>query len=158
MLSAKKIPPGGGGKIEVKIKTDNISGFVEKRVYVTTNDTQNPEIELKVTAEIQPEIAVSEYGIFFGAVPSWLEARREVFITLPAGKPIRLLGAETSDSRVSVKLEPVAGNGGRKWRLIAVRKSGSRPGDHMGEIIVRTTSRLTPRIVIYERGTVTTGK
>lgn len=154
MLSAKKTLPGKSGQIEIKVKTAGISGSVEKHVYVTTNDPKNVELTLTVKATVEPEIPSSEQSIFFETVPRGRESRKEVILTLPAGKSIRILGAETTDSRVSVKLEPVAGSKDLKWKLIAIQKADAKPGYHFGEIIVKTTSRLNPKITIYERGTV----
>ncbi len=154
MLSAKKTLPGRSGQIEVGVKTTDISGILEKLVYVTTNDPGNPEVRLTVKATVEPEIALSEYGIFFDTAPRGREVRKEVILTIPAGKPIKILSAESNDPKVSVKLEPVPGSNGQKWKLIAIQKADAKPGYHFGEIVVRTSSRLTPKISIYERGTV----
>jgi hypothetical protein len=154
LLSAKKTLPGRSGQIEVDVKTTDISGILEKLVYVTTNDPGNPEVRLTVKATVEPEIALSEYGIFFENAPRGREVRKEVILTIPAGKPIKILSAESSDPQVSVKLEPVPGSNGQKWKLIAIQKADAKPGYHFGEIVVRTSSRLTSKISIYERGTV----
>jgi hypothetical protein len=154
LLSAKKTLPGKNGQIEVSVKTADISGIFEKQVYVTTNDPRNSELMLTIKATVEPEIALSEYGIFFGNVPRGKEACKQVIFTLPAGKSIKILGAETTDPEVAVKLEPVPGSNGQKWKLIALQKADAKPGYHFGEIMVRTSSRLNPKISIYERGTV----
>ena len=76
-------------------------------------------------------------------------------LTIPDGRSIRLLGAESTDRKVVVKLEPVPGSNSRKFKLIAIRKADAKPVDHYGEIRVKTDSRLTPTIIIYSQGTVT---
>lgn len=129
-------------------------GVLKKRVEVASNDPLHPTVTLTVKATVRPEIELSDTGIFFGSAPRGTEVRRTVLITLPEGKSIRILGAETRDARVSVRLEAVAGSGDRKWRLIAVQRADAAPGTHFGEIVVRTTSRLTPRLSISERGTI----
>jgi hypothetical protein len=155
LLSAKKTLPGRSGQIEVRVKTADISGVVEKHIYVNTNDPGNSEVRLTVRATVAPEIALTEYGIFFGSVPAGKEARREVILTVAPGKSVRILGAETTDPRVSVKLEPVSESNGQKWKLIAIQKADAKPGYHIGEIVIKTSSRLNPKISVYERGTVT---
>ena len=154
MLSARKTLPGKNGRIEVGIKTAGMSGILEKFVSVTTNDPGNPEARLTVKATVEPEIALSEYGIFFENAPRGREVRKEVILMMPTGKSIKILNAETNDPKVSVKLEPVPGSNGQKWKLSAIQKADAKPGYHFGEIVVRTSSRLTPKISIYERGTV----
>jgi len=154
LLSAKKTLPGRSGRIEVGVKTADISGILEKLIYVTTNDPGNPEVRLTVKATVEPEIALSEYGIFFENVPRGREVRKEIILTIQAGNPIKILSAESNDPKISVKLEPVPGSNGQKWKLIAIQKADAKPGYHFGEIVVRTSSRLTSKISIYERGTV----
>jgi hypothetical protein len=155
LLSAKKTQPGKSGQIRVEIKTANLIGSLEKRIHLKTNDPRNRELTLTVRASVKPEISLSEHSIFFGNVPGGREVRREIVLTLPADKRIRILGAETTDPRVRVKLEPVPGSNPPQWKLIAVRKADEQPGYHFGEIVVKTDSLLNPKLVVYERGTVT---
>jgi hypothetical protein len=80
--------------------------------------------------------------------------RKEIILTLPPGKPIRMLGAETTDPSVVVKLEPMPDSKPARWKLIAIQKADAKTGYHSGEIIIKTSSSLTPAISIYERGTI----
>jgi hypothetical protein len=155
LLSAKKIPAGKSGQIEVKVKTANIFGAMEKLIHVKTNDPGHRDLTLTIKAVVEPEIELSNFGIFFGSVPKGKEVRREILLTIPPGKSIRILNAETTDQRVAVKLEPVPGVDSRKWKLVAIQKADAKPGDHFGEIVVKTSSSLTPTITIFERGTIT---
>jgi hypothetical protein len=155
LLSAKKIQPGQTGRIEVSVKTDGMRGTLKKLVYVTSNDPLHPEVVLTFKATVEPEIIVSDYAIFFGGAPKGKEVRREVLLTLPAGKAVKILSAVTADPSVMAKLEPVAGTGGLKWKLIATQKADAKPGPHYGVIVVKTSSRLSPKLVINVRGTVT---
>ncbi len=154
MLSAKRTPAGKSGRIEVKIDTRSLSGTVEKLVSVSTNDPGHTVIMLSVKADVQPEIALSDSMIYFGIAPAGKEIRREILITLPAGKAIKVLSVSSTDQSVTVKLEPVPGSDGKKLRLIAIRKADARPGDHYGTIVLKTNSPLTPDIFVYASGKV----
>jgi hypothetical protein len=155
LLSAKRIPPGKSGQIEVKIKTEDYVGDIEKQVRVKTNDPQNSEVTLIVKAIVEQEVQISESGIFFGSARKGKEVRKDIILTVPAGKPIEILGAESRDSAVAVKIEPVSGSGGKNWKLTAIQKADAKTGFHYGKILVKTNSRLSPIITIYERGEVT---
>ncbi len=154
-LSAKKIPAGKEGRIEVQVNTAGMSGSLEKHVYVKTNDPRHREVVLTVKAVVEPEIEMSDYGLFFGNAPKGKEVRREILFTVPAGKSIKLLGAVSTDRRIAVKLDPAPGIESRKWKLIAIRKADAGLGDHYGEIRVKTSSRFTPTITLHVHGTVT---
>ncbi len=154
MLSAKKIPAGKSGQIEVRIKTEGFFGEVEKQVNVLTNDPHHSIVTLAIKATIDREIALSEPTVYFGSTPKGKEARRQIILTLPAGKSIRILSATCTDPNVIVKLDPLPGSDGKKFTLTAIQKADAKPGYHFGEIILKTNSALTTNITIYERGTV----
>jgi len=155
LLSAKKIAAGKTGQIEARIKTDNFSGPIEKKLVLTTNDSRNITVTLSIKAVVEPEIGTSDSSIFFENVPPGKEATREIILTIPAAKPIKILSAVSKDSNVAVRLETVPGSNGKKVKLIATRKANVKPGYHFGSIVVRTDSRRTPEVIIYERGFVT---
>ena len=152
MLSAKKIAAGKGGQIEARIKTENLFGAIEKRIVITTNDPRHSTVTLSIKANVEPEVGASEYSIFFGNVPVGKEAAKEIILTLPAEKPVRILSVVSKDPNVAVRLDPVQGSKGKKIRLTVTQKAGAKPSQHFGEITVKTDSRRTPEITIYERG------
>jgi hypothetical protein len=155
LLSAKKIQAGKSGQIEARIRTESLSGPVEKQITITTNDPQNALIKLSIKALVEPEIEISASSIFWGSQPAAKEARVEIFLTVSVAKSVKLLSAASTDSNVSAVLETVPGSNGKKSRLIVIRKPNVKPGYHFGKIVVKTTSRLKPELEIYEQGTVT---
>ncbi len=153
MLSAKQIAPGQSGEIEISIKTEGQTEL-HKTVAVSSNDARQPQIQLMVTATVEPEFLLSEKSIYFGSVPRGKEATRELEITLPPGKQVKLLSAESSDVAISVKLEPLANSNGKKYKLTVVQKADAKDGYHFGTVFVKTTSSTTPQVNIPVRGMV----
>lgn len=126
---------------------------MEKAVTLTTNDPKHATVRLTIKATIEPEIAVSESVVFFDNVPAGKEARKEILLTVPESKRVKILSAESKDSKVAVKLEPVPGANGKKVKLIVIRKANVKPGYHFGQIVIKTDSRLSREFSIYESGT-----
>ncbi len=147
--SATKIPPGQSGTIEITLDTAGLTGLVDKSASVLTNDPRRRSVVLQVKAEVQPEIVLSSPSIYFESVPDGGEVTKEVIITLPAEKSIKVLSAESTEESVTVKLEPVPDSDGKKIRLIATQRPGGKIGYHLEKITVKTTSRLTPELSIY---------
>ena len=154
MLSAKQIAPGGSGRIEVAVNTQGQTA-IHKSVVVVTNDPKQPQISLSLSGIVIPEFGLSERFIYFGSVPPGKEIVKEVLITIPPEKSVKVLSAESTDQYVTVKLEPVPGSAGRKTRLIATQKSDTKPGYHFGAVVIKTSSTLTPELRIPVRGNVT---
>ncbi len=147
MLSAKKIQAGRDGKIEARIKAEDL-GPIEKQITINTNDPHHGTVTLSIKAVVEPEIGISEPSIVFKNAPAGKEVRKEIILTIPAAKRIKLFAAVSTDPNIAVTLEPVSGSNGKQMKLIAVRKPDTKPGDRYGQIVVKTTSRLTPEFSI----------
>jgi hypothetical protein len=154
LLSAKQVKPGGYGEIGVTVNTSGIIGPIRKAVTVTSNDPKQPEVNLVIAAVVEPEIALSEPAIFFGSVPMRKEVAKEIMLTIPADRPIKILGAETSDDSIGVSFSAVPGTDGKRIKVVVTHKANAKPGYYFGTVIIKTTSRRTPEITLGIRGTV----
>lgn len=149
-LSAKGIRPGQSGRIEAVLDTAGLTGAVDKPIHIMTNDPVRPTVSLSMRADVQPEITLSSPSIYFEGAPQGNgEASKEVLITIPAERSIRILSARSTEESVTVKLEPVPESDGKKIRLIATQKAGGKTGYRMERIDIQTTSHLTPELSIY---------
>lgn len=153
MLSAKQIVPGESGRIEVSVNTQGQTA-IHKSVVVISNDPKQPQISLSLTGTVVPEFALSERSIYFGSVPPGKEVVKELLITIPPERSVKVLSVASTDQYVTVKLEPVPGSNGKKVKLMATQKPDTKPGYHFGMVVVKTSSTLTPELKIPVRGNV----
>ncbi len=155
MLSAKQVSPGQTGEIEVSVRTEGLGlTAVNKTITVTTNDPQNRQIILNLTASVQPEFMLSERTIFFGNIPRGKEESRSIVITIPADRAVKLVSAESTDTVFAARLEPVDASDAKKIKLVATMKADAKEVYHFGTLVVKTTSPLTPELKIPVRGMV----
>jgi hypothetical protein len=75
-------------------------------------------------------------------------------LTIPADKPIKILGAETSDDSIGVSFSAVPGTDGKRIKVVVTHKANAKPGYYFGTVVIKTTSRQTPEITLGIRGTV----
>jgi hypothetical protein len=155
LLSAKSIAPGQNGQIEASVKTEGVTGKVSKTVTVKSNDPRQHELQLQLTATVEPELTLSVRTIYFGSGPKGKEVTKELLITIPPERTVKVLGAESTDQNVSVKLEQVPGSNGKQLKVVAVQKADAKEGYHVGNLVIKTTSTLTPEIKVPVRGMVT---
>lgn len=151
MLSAKQVEPGKAGEIQVSIATEGLTA-VNKTVIVTSNDPQNRQILLGITAAVQREFTLSQRMIFFENVPAGKEAAMSVVITVSADNAVKLLSAESTDTSFAARLDPVEGSGGKQVRLTGTMKADAKEGYHFGMLLVKTSSSFTPELKIPVRG------
>ena len=125
---------------------------------VIIKNPQHPEVMFTINAIVHPEIELSDSSIFFETAPAEKEIRKEIILTLPVDKAIKIISAKSNDPYVFATIAPFPNSDGKKVKLIAIRKAAMKPGDHYGDIIIKTDSKRTPTITIYEGGTVASGK
>ena len=53
MVSAADLPPGGEGKIEVKVSTNGLNGPLTKTIEVFSNDPATPRLRLTVSGRVE---------------------------------------------------------------------------------------------------------
>ena len=83
------IPPGGEGKIRIRIDTKGLLGPLRENVRVYTNDPGRPKIILVVKAEVKPMITLSRrYVNFYGKEGERIS--KEIDITAEMEKPLIL--------------------------------------------------------------------
>jgi len=167
LLTAKTLAPGQSGQLDVKVVTSDVTAASRslsqavsllKTVTVTTNDRKQPSVIVVVKAVIVPEIAVSESRIFFGSHPQGEEIVKEVVVEITPEKPIKLIGATSTEDSVTARLEPIPDSGDKKIKVIATLKPTASEGLHQGFVLVNTSSPLKPQLKIPIRGTVTKSK
>ena len=152
LLSKKSVKAGQEGQIEVEVDTSGRAGDLNKTVTVTTNDPLHQKVVLTITAQVEPEFALSQPSVYFGKVPKGQEVIKEITVTVQSPKPVNILSVESNDDDVTVRIEPIPNTDGKKYRLIAVQKAGAKEGYHYGTFTLKTTSETTPIFRIPERG------
>ncbi|MCD4652467.1 DUF1573 domain-containing protein [bacterium] len=66
MVSAKEIPPGGEGKIDVTFKTQRRKGINRKKITVTSNDPTSPRLQIEIVADLEQFLDASPRRQWFG--------------------------------------------------------------------------------------------
>ena len=122
MASAKEIPPGGEGKIDVTFKVGSSAGKKSKTITVTTNDPENKTVKLKISADIK---------VILSASPSRLYLGRFIKGEAPV-KYIALAGQDNASTNI-IKVETSGKN-----KFLKVNIVTDKEGDNQNEKIAVT--------------------
>lgn len=107
MASAKEIPPGGEGKIDVTFKTGaGSTGKREKHITVTTNDPEQKTVNLTVSTEIVEKIGISPNRVNFNQVKKGKEHVRYASVSGEDKDKTKLTGSESSNPNIKVEISP----------------------------------------------------
>lgn len=106
MASAKEIPPGGEGKIDVTFKTGSKGGQRKKTVTVTTNDPKQAIIKLSVAADVRVALALEPERVNFQHVKRGAEATQYVSLTGTDKDTTKILSVESQNKFIKVETNP----------------------------------------------------
>jgi len=144
----RAVPPGGEGKITLRVKLHGYEGAVSKTADVVCNDPRNPRIVLTMTGKVIPLILArpSRYVQFQGASERLLPATLELAAN-PA--PFRILKTEDNlQGKASYKLETI--EDGKRYRLIVANEA--REGNYAGFIRLLTDYPEKPEVMVRVNG------
>lgn len=68
LLSSEEVPSGATGVIEANFETGKHEGRQIETIYVSSNDPDEPEIELEITGVVKTKVAIDPEFLYFGDV------------------------------------------------------------------------------------------
>lgn len=120
MASAKEIPPGGEGKINVTLKTGSGSGGKrEKHISVMTNDPDHKRISLAIKTNVIELLGVSPSRLNFYRVKKGTEQVRYASLSGEERDAAKLTGFDSSNPGIRVEINP-QGYTGDKYKQVKI--------------------------------------
>ncbi len=146
----RTIPPGGKGKITLKVNTRNRRGKLTKRALVITNDPDNKAIKISIAGKIKSLISVEPRSyVFLSGLPDEEITREVRIIGVEVPKFTIKKITDNLDGKVSYKLITV--KKGKEY-LLKIKNRYKKRGSYYGEINLETDSPKKPNIKIRVSG------
>ena len=145
----RSIPPGGEGKITLKLNTTGYEGKVRKAARVYTNDPKTPQEILVIDALVKTPIMVSDKMVFLqGTTQETIT--RSVDIKGELNKPLKLEPVDyTLDKKVKFNIEEVTKAKHYRVTFTSIPNVGNY---YQGLLKLRTSYPEKPELVIHVRG------
>jgi hypothetical protein len=144
------IPPGGEGKITLRVNLKGYEGLVTKTATVISNDRRKQDLILTVQGTVKPLIQVrpNRYVQLQGSAGEIAPAEVEL-VANP--QPFQVQKTEDNlQGKVFHKLETL--EGGRRYRLLVANTAGE--GNYAGFIKIFTDHPQKPELIIRVNGRV----
>jgi hypothetical protein len=143
------VPPGGEGKITLKVDTKGYQGKLRKSARVKTNDPKNQTILLVVKATVKVPINVSSrYVQLYGKGDK--EVQKTINIVAELNKPLNLTVIEfTPKDKLKYAIETV--QKGKKYRIRFTSIPGIKE-NFRGVLKLKTNYSEKPEIRVVIRG------
>ncbi len=158
-LSSNRIAPGESGEIRATFNTRGYRGRKSQPIYVTSNDPEQPTVQLRLETTIRTVAAFDPPTVQFGRVPIGQGAVREAAVVFDGEPfPVREISAQPEFFSARL-LDPEQGDKGERRVRIEVTLSPEVPvGRHLGTLSVRLDhpkmQNLSGRLMAVVEGTI----
>ncbi len=153
----REIPPGGQGKIKLRVRTDHLGGRkLHRSAWVLTNDGEKPKTKLTISGDVEVFAKITPERVrLIGS--SGQDLRASVSVIPNPKYAFRVLDAVTSSGKeenIRIHLEETGNPGGKGYRVtVENRRKGK--GRYVDCIVLKTDSPVRPEIRIYVSGMIT---
>jgi hypothetical protein len=146
----RTIPPGGEGKVTLKLDVSGFQGYVKKTATVISDDPAHPRVVLYLEGTVTPLIAVlPEKTVSFQGMPENLKEKVVDFVS--TSHPFRIRKVEDDlGGKVAYGLETV--EDGHHYRIRISNKA--RHGNYRGSITLHTDFSEKPELTVWVSGNV----
>lgn len=154
MASAKNIPPGGEGQIEVTLNTGSYMNRVSKTVMVYSNDPLQSTVRLTVSAEVTVQFALEPTAVNFGQMGSGQTFSRYLNVIGSEKDQVKILDANSTGGNIEVEHNPDGFENQPDQRVKITVKPGSAMGRFRETVLITTDHPLVNRIQVSVYGEV----
>jgi len=156
LASAKEIPPGGDGRIDVSFKTGgDRGGKRQKHITVTTNDPKQPALSLKVSTDVQVILDVEPGRIPFGQIKK--DGGETVRYTALAGNDrdkVKITSVESKNEFIKVETNLKGFEGDPKKQIKVTVLPGMKAGRFSERVLLHTDHKDVKELPLYVMGEV----
>jgi hypothetical protein len=156
LASAKEIPPGGEGKIDVTFKTGAGSGGKrEKHITVTTNDPDKKTVSLTITTDVVEAIGINPIRINFSQVKKGQEHVRFASLTGEDKDTTKLTGSESPNPNIKVEINPKGFDNDKYQQIKIILLPTMKAGRFFERVNIHTDHKTMKDIQLNVIGDVT---
>lgn len=145
----RSIPPGGEGRITLKINTKGYDGKIRKSAKVYTNDPKAPQAVLILDALVRTPIVVSDRVVLLRGTTREAVSRT-VDIRGKLDKPLKLEPMDyTLDKKVTFSIEELTKEKHYRVTFTSIPNAGNY---YQGLLRLKTSYPEKPEVMIHVRG------
>ena len=146
----RAIPPGGKGKVTLKIDSSSVRGEFEKKAIVWSNDPDRMSVALYLKGEVKTHISLEPGGYISLVGVKGNAPLEHVEIINNHESPVKITGVDNDlPDRVRCRIEKI--KPGFVYRL-EVKDISKKGGDYTAHLTIRTDNPEKPELTLIVRG------
>ena len=144
------IPPGGKGKVTIKIDSSRIRGEFEKKAVVWSNDPDRMSVALYLKGEVKAHISLEPGGYISLVGVKGNAPLQHVEIINNHESPVKITGVDNDlPDRVRWRIEEISPGFVYRLEVEDISKNG---GDYTAHLTIRTDNPEKPELKLIVRG------
>ena len=147
----REIPPGGEGKIAIKVNTKGFGGRkLKKSIVIVSNDPENPTSKVIVSGDVKKFVTITPRFVRFNGKPG--EELSAVVKIIPEKEfPFTIIKSKAKNGKlIQFQLDGLkkTDKTDKKGYLLTIQNLKKDPGIYFDTIILTTDSKIQPEISI----------
>jgi len=152
LISAKIIPPGGEGKIDVTFLTGSRSGRKNKTISVETDDPGHKTVKLRISADVQLLLTTKPDRVNFGRVKKKDESIKYILLIGRDKEKAKIISTRSNNKFVKVDINHSGFEGDKNKKIKITVLSGMNLGRFREKVIIYTDHKRIKKLETYVTG------
>ena len=141
LLSDKNIPSKGKGEIKVSFDTTGRSGLENQKIFVHSNDSITPIVQLQIQGLVKADLAISPRNIAFGDIKKGTISTREIYITDQTGENVKVTKVESYPSFLSAIFSSITVKSYQGYKVLISLSPNTPLCSLEGKVTIYTTDK-----------------
>jgi len=152
ILTAKEMPPGGEGQLEVKVLTSSKLGWINESVILRCNDPYKPVVYFTLAGTIKASATVMPKRLYFSesnGTPAW----KNIKVLEPGNEKLRVKRVEATSQYIRTEIIPLPREQEEVATQIRVTLIPGLPlGNFREALTIYTNSSERPKLIVPIEG------
>jgi hypothetical protein len=140
------IAPGAKGTLRFRLDTSRLQGLYEGMIALAESPTSEPASVLKVHGFIVPHLEFQPGPAVFLSASKGESKEQAVELVNHDATPVTITDVVAPAERVTARIETI--EQGKRYRVVVRTRPDAARGRHADEIVLKTSSAATPRLVL----------
>ncbi|MEW6517601.1 MAG: DUF1573 domain-containing protein [candidate division FCPU426 bacterium] len=129
----RRVGPGKRGRIPLRLNTAGLSGFIKRKVTVTSNSPKNPNVTLTIQGQVNPLADLDPPELVFGRLdPGQLPAAQKATATFHLPAPVRTARTACTLSGFAARTREI--KRGQAFEIEVTTPAALAPGAYAGVV------------------------
>lgn len=153
-LTSSEVEPGRYGEIKMTFNSKNYYGSIKKRVYVHSNDSDEPIVTLEIRGIVKIDVAVKPTGLNFREIYKGESVSHKLKVLPVALEELKIKKLKSTSKYLTMERAEYSKRDKKEFEITVTLSPKALPGRFSETLRIYTNSKIQPVIQVPVWGTV----